>query len=191
VWFVFFVTELFVSGIRAQKKKSSLRFRGDFPQRRESMMKRSLAIVTLVIVALAAPVQMLAQQNSKAEKEVRTVLDGARKAVLKGGVEAAVYFDKYNADDFTLIGPNGAVQTKAENLEGWRSGKTGYQKMDFSDVKVRIYGNTAVVTGIVKFLGEQAGVKYNDNQYRFTRVFVRQGGIWKHVLLQNTRITQQ
>ena len=33
-------------------------------------MKRRLAIVTLVILALAIPVQMLAQQNSKAEKEV-------------------------------------------------------------------------------------------------------------------------
>ena len=154
-------------------------------------MKRSSAIVTVVILALVVPASMLAQQNSKAEKEkeVRAVLDEVQKAVLKGGVEAAAFFDKYNADDFTLIGPNGAVQTKAANLEGFRSGKTGYQKMDFSDVKVRIYGNTAVVTGIVKFIGEQAGVKYTGDQYRFTRVFVRQGGIWKHVLLQNTRIT--
>jgi ketosteroid isomerase-like protein len=153
-------------------------------------MKPRFLIIAFLVLALAVPATMLAQQ-SKAEKEVLAVMDKAQKAVLKGGVEAAAFFDKYNADDFTLIGPNGAVQTKAENLEGWRSGKTGYQKMDFSDVKVRIYGNTAVVTGIVKFLGEQAGVKYTDNQYRFTRVFVRQGGIWKHVLIQNTRITQQ
>jgi len=154
-------------------------------------MKPRFVIAMLVVLAVAVPASMLAQQNSKAEKEVRAVLDEIQKAVLKGGVEAAAFFDKYNADDFTLIGPNGAVQTKAENLEGFRSGKTGYQKMDFSDVKVRIYGNTAVVTGIVKFIGEQAGVNYTGNQYRFTRVFVRQGGIWKHVLLQNTRITQQ
>jgi len=152
-------------------------------------MKPRFVIAMLVVLAVAVPASMLAQQNSKAEKEVRAVLDEIQKAVLKGGVEAAAFFDKYNADDFTLIGPNGAVQTKAENLEGFRSGKTGYQKMDFSDVKVRIYGNTAVVTGIVKFIGEQAGVKYTGNQYRFTRVFVRQGGIWKHVLIQNTRIT--
>ena len=152
-------------------------------------MKPRFVIAMLVVLAVAVPASMLAQQNSKAEKEVRAVLDEIQKAVLKGGVEAAAFFDKYNADDFTLIGPNGAVQTKAENLEGFRSGKTGYQKMDFSDVKVRIYGNTAVVTGIVKFIGEQAGVNYTGNQYRFTRVFVRQGGIWKHVLIQNTRIT--
>jgi ketosteroid isomerase-like protein len=153
-------------------------------------MKPRFVIIVLLVIGLAIPSLMLAQQ-SKAEKEVLAVMDEAQKAVLKGGVEAATFFDKYNADDFTLIGPNGAVQTKAQNLEGWRSGKTGYQKMDFSDLKVRIYGNTAVVTGTVKFLGEQAGVKYTDNQYRFTRVFLRQDGIWKHVLIQNTRITQQ
>ena len=153
-------------------------------------MKLRFLIVVLLVLALAVPATMLSQQSTTAkEKEVRAVIDEIQKGVLKGGVEAAATLDKYNADDFTLIGPNGAVQTKAENLEGFRSGKTGYQKMDFSDVKVRIYGNTAVVTGIVKFIGEQAGVNYTGNQYRFTRVFVRQDGIWKHVLIQNTRIT--
>ena len=151
-------------------------------------MKPRIMIAVLLVVALTVPASMLAQQ-SKAEKEVLAVIDAIQKGVLKGGAEAAATFDKYNADDFTLIQGNGAVLTKAETVEGWRSGKSRYQKMDFSDVKVRIYGNTAVVTGIVKFIGEQAGVKYTGNQYRFTRVFVRQGGIWKHVLIQNTRIT--
>ena len=89
-------------------------------------MKRRLAIVTLVILALAIPVQMLAQQNSKAEKEVRAVIDEIQKAVLKGGADAAATFDKYNADDFTLIQGNGAVSTKAETVEGYRSGKSRY-----------------------------------------------------------------
>ena len=155
-------------------------------------MKPRFVIVVLLVIALALPATMLAQgSKAEKEKEVRAVLDEVHKAVLKGGVEAAAFFDKYNADDFTLIQGNGSVLTKAETSEGYRSGKTGFQKMDLSDVKVRIYGNTAVVTGIVKFIGEQAGVNYTGNQYRFTRIFVRQGGIWKHVLLQNTRITQQ
>jgi hypothetical protein len=62
--------------------------------------------------------------------------------------------------------------------------------MDLSDVKVRIYGNTAVVTGIVKYVGEQAGVKSTGNPARFTRVLVKRDGIWKQVLGQNTRIAE-
>ena len=155
-------------------------------------MKPRFMIVIVIILALAVPAMMLAQGGrAEKEKEVRAVIDEFQKAVLKGGVEAAATLDKYNADDFTLIQVNGAVQTKAENLEGFRSGKTGFQKMDLSDVKVRIYGNTAVVTGIEKYIGEQAGVKSTGNPARFTRVLVKRDGIWKQLLNQNTRITQQ
>jgi hypothetical protein len=132
----------------------------------------------------------LCSGETEAEKEVCAVIDEIQKAVLKGGAEAASTFDKYNADDFTLIQGNGAVLTKAENLEGFRSAKAGFQKMDLSDVKVRIYGNTAVVTGIVKYVGEQAGVKSTGNPARFTRVLVKRDGIWKQVLGQNTRIAE-
>ena len=128
--------------------------------------------------------------SGEAEKEVCAVIDEIQKAVLKGGAEAAATFDKYNADEFTLIQGTGAVLTKAENLEGFRSAKAGFQKMDLSDVKVRIYGNTAVVTGIVNYVGEQAGVKSTGNPARFTRVLVKRDGIWKQVLGQNTRIAE-
>jgi ketosteroid isomerase-like protein len=155
-------------------------------------MKSRSMIVTLLILALAVPATMLAQSSkAEKEKEVRAVLNEIQKAVLKGGVEAAATLDKYNADDFTLIQGNGAVQTKAQNLEGYRSGKTGFQKMDLSDVKVRVYGNTAVVTGIERYIGEQAGVKSTDKPARFTRVLVKRDGTWKQVLKQSTNITQQ
>ncbi len=58
------------------------------------MMKRSLAIVMLVVFALAIPASMLAQQ-SKAEKEVRATLEQFRQANLKGGAEGAAIFAKY------------------------------------------------------------------------------------------------
>jgi ketosteroid isomerase-like protein len=155
-------------------------------------MKPRFVIAVLLVIALAAPASMLAQQSKAAkEKEVRAVFDEIQKGVLKGGVEAAATLDKYNADDFTLIQGNGSVLTKAETSEGYRSGKTGFQKMDLSDVKVRIYGNTAVVTGIVTYIGEQAGSKSTGIPARFTRVFVKRDGNWKQVLNQSTRITQQ
>jgi ketosteroid isomerase-like protein len=153
-------------------------------------MKLRFLIVVLLVLALAVPATMLSQQSTTAkEKEVRAVIDEIQKGVLKGGVEAAATLDKYNADDFTLIQGNGAIQTKAENREGFSSGKAGFQKMDLSDVKVHIYGNTAVVIGIEKYIGEQAGVKSTGNPARFTRVLVKRDGIWKQVLKQSTRIT--
>ena len=155
-------------------------------------MKTRFVIAVLLILALAVPATMLAQGSKAAkEKEVRAVIDEIQKNILKGGVDAAATLDKYNTDDFTLIQGNGAVLTKAETSDGYRSGKSGYQKMDLSDVKVRIYGNTAVVTGIVTYIGELAGLKNTGIPARFTRVFVKWNGAWKQVLNQNTRITQQ
>jgi ketosteroid isomerase-like protein len=155
------------------------------------MMKRSLAIVTLVILALAVPTLMLAQQNSKAEKEVRAVLDELTQANLKGGTEGAAIFDKYLAVDVTRIPANGAIYNKAEVLDDFRTGKQTVRTYDLSDVKIHIYGNTAVVTGILNNVG--AGPLAGDSemksrQFRFTRVFVKRGGTWQNVLYQSTLI---
>jgi hypothetical protein len=91
------------------------------------MMKRSLAIVTFVIFALAVPVSMLAQQNSKAEKEIGAATEELRQAYLKGGAEAAAVLDKYYADDYTGVRGDGKVLTKAQELEAYKSGVIKYQ----------------------------------------------------------------
>src|ERR1035441_8858752 len=102
-------------------------------------MKPRLAIVTLVVLALAVPASMLAQQNSKAEKEVRAVLDELTQANLKGGAEAASIFDKYYEDNFVRILSDGKVRTKADTLDGFRSESVKFESFSISDVKIRLY----------------------------------------------------
>jgi ketosteroid isomerase-like protein len=153
------------------------------------MTKRSLAIVTLVILALTVPPSMLAQQNSKAEKEVRAVLDELTQANLKGGAEAATIMDKYLADDMVRIPSNGSIFTKADMVDGFKTGKIKVEQMDLSDVKIHMYGNTAVVTGVISAKSTVIDASYN-NKNRFSRVFVKRGGVWQSVLYQNTPIKQ-
>jgi len=153
-------------------------------------MKRSLAIVALVILALAVPVSMLAQQNSKAEKEVRAIIDELTAANLKGGPEVVPIFDKYLADDFVRIPPSGAIYTKADMLDGWKTGKIKVQSAELSDLKIRVYGNTAVVTAISTAKSNVLG-EAMSGQSRYTRVLVKRGGTWKCVLYQNTTIAKQ
>jgi len=151
-------------------------------------MKPRLVIIMLLVPALAVPASMLAQQNSKAEKEVLAVVTELQQATMKDPAAAAASFAKYLADDFTLVMANGTVLTKPVIMEGWKSGATKYQKFDLSDLKIRIYGNTAVVTGVVTNVGTQADLKSIGKPARFTRVLVKRDGIWKCVSLQNTRI---
>jgi hypothetical protein len=152
-------------------------------------MKPRFVIAMLLVLALAVPVQMLAQQNSKAEKEVRAVLDTLIQANVKGGTEAATIVDKYIADDFIRIPPNGAVYTKAEIIDGFKSGKIKVEAASLADVKIHIYGRTAVATGILRSEAAMMGAA-DTGQSRWTRVLVKQNGIWKSVLFQNTRITE-
>lgn len=56
-----------------------------------------------------------------------------------------------------------------------------------SDLTVRIYGDTAVVTGSSSQKGQENGKDYSGD-YRFTRVYVKQGEAWKTVALQATLI---
>jgi hypothetical protein len=152
-------------------------------------MKPRFLIAVLLVIALIVPAWMLAQQNSKAEKEIRAVLDELREANLKGGAEGAAILDKYLADDVVRIPPNGALYTKAELLDGFRTGKIKVEAQDNSDIKIHIYGNTAVVSGLAKrkssFMGSEI-----TGQDRWTRVFVKRNGVWKNVLYQQTKTAQ-
>jgi len=156
-------------------------------------MKARFVILMFLVFAMAVPASMLAQQNSKAEKDIQSTLAQLREANLKGGAEGAAIFDKYLAEDFVRIPSDGAVYTKADTLDAFRTGKQHAESHDLSKVKIRIYGNTAVATGVLtsKSAGPLAGGNtLETRRSRFTRVFVKKGGVWQNVLYQTTKIAE-
>lgn len=126
---------------------------------------------------------MLAQ-NGNAEQEVRATLNQMIDADLK---EDAVTLAPMLTDDFTIIRDNGMVRNKAEVLQGVQEGSTKFEKFQISDVHVRIYGETAVVTFHEDLKGLRAG-QAMSGEFREVRVFVKSGGKWRAVLGQRTRI---
>lgn len=75
--------------------------------------------------------------------------------------------------------------------DGSTYGKTGYishsaepgvrvEVAEMSDLKVRMHGNTAVVTGAYHERGESSGKRYEYHD-RFTDVWVKGGGKWQVV----------
>src|SRR2546425_2223267 len=104
-------------------------------------MKRLFSVVIVVVLAWAA--SSLLAQGGNAEQEIRAVFDQIKDALLKGDVAA---WGKLMADDYTSIGADGKVLSKAEVGDGIRTSKIKYESIDTSDVKIRVYGDTAVVT---------------------------------------------
>jgi hypothetical protein len=74
----------------------------------------------------------------------------------------------FTSDDFIGIGPSGTMRTKPQVISDFTSGDLKFQSIATSDVRIRIYGSTAVETGISIMIGQDKGkVVPGDN--RLTR----------------------
>jgi ketosteroid isomerase-like protein len=123
------------------------------------------------------------------EQEINRLEKGMQDGMLKDDM---ALFEKVATDDYLVINPLGVVGTKADALAGSK-----YVKMEsFSadDVKVRVYGDAAVVTGRATVKGQlkTAADAAQDisGQYRYTRVYVKQQGQWRLASFQFAPIRQ-
>jgi ketosteroid isomerase-like protein len=82
--------------------------------------------------------------------------------------------------DYTHYRPRGIVENRAQYLKNRKTGRVEFESLVIDDVKVRRYGDTAVVTyrSNAKGKDQQGAI---DEQRRWTRVFVWQEGRWQLV----------
>lgn len=91
------------------------------------------------------------------------------------------------ADDLTYVHTSARLDTKESLLAGLRAGTTRYLAMDMKDLKVRPYGDTAVVTGTFAARVQVRGQEGNPTP-RVLMVYVKRGGRWQLVAWQTTNI---
>ena len=72
------------------------------------------------------------------------------------------------------------VMNKNESLEFARSGKMKFQTYKTSDIRVRVYGDAAVVTGQLERTRSGNRGEFEED-WRFTKVYVRRSGRWQVV----------
>ena len=100
--------------------------------------------------------------------------------------------------DFTHTSHSGVFKTRAEFMaenkfsdkEDPKTGRTRYDAYDVDDLAIRIYGDTAVVTGRTSPKGRTALGQPISGRYRYLRVWVRGGGQWQCVAFEGTRIAE-
>ena len=148
----------------------------------------------LAAMYLALATMALSQTPPDAGQEIERLEEQARQAALKGD---ASFMEKYAALDYVAIMANGRSHNKAEEIQSRQSGGLTYQTIEVRELKIRIYGDTAVCNSLasVKLTVQEKGYKtyYNkeySGDYRFTRVWVKQGGDWKLVSFQSTRASE-
>jgi ketosteroid isomerase-like protein len=94
------------------------------------------------------------------------------------------------ADDWIIIDPDGGIIDKARFLGVIKSGVLSHELMESADMRVRLYGNTAVVTGLMTTKGKFMG-QYFTSCERATDIFVKKNDRWQCVFTQLTRFTKK
>ena len=141
-------------------------------------MKRSLTIGSLLLLATVSAHQ---QPQSQSERGVVEAIRKVDRERIQAQVNAdAVALDRIYADDFIGIGPSGTLRTKKDVLSDFKSGSLKFQSITTDDVRIRVYGNAAVETGLSTMKGQDAE-KVVPEENRFTRVWIREGGQWRLV----------
>lgn len=92
-------------------------------------------------------------------------------------------------DDWSVIDPAGRVLNKAQVLEEAKSGERKLLTGTIDEVKVKEFGEVAVVTGRTTAVGSYQGSSISV-RLRFTDVCVKRGDDWQVVASQGTLIPQ-
>src|SRR6476660_629335 len=144
-------------------------------------MNRMLAIAAIIV---AIGPLAVGQTKSARRTQTEIIMDGIRRLDqerIQAQIHAdAAALDRIYADDFIGIGPSGTVRTKPQVLVDFTSHDLNFQSITTDEVRIRVYGNTAVETGRSTMVGQDKGkVVPRDN--RFTRVCIRREGRWRLV----------
>jgi hypothetical protein len=139
----------------------------------------------LVITVLAVTMPLLAfgqaankKSSSKAVEEIMKIED---QWVQSRATKDPTVTKDLLSDDFLGATVTGQAMNKQQHIDGITAGTLFAGKAEMMDRKVRIYGDTAVSTGVV------TGVVGVDKS-RYLRVFVKRNNKWRLVAAQGIRI---
>jgi hypothetical protein len=139
--------------------------------------------LSTIAVALALSVPCLTTAQSVEQQLKKLEIEWADAEVKK---DVAV-LDRLLADDFTLTTTFGKVVTKAQAVADVKSGEDATSSYAYSDVKVRVYGDTAVVTYVEKSKETYKG-RDNSGTSRWTDTWVKRGSSWQCVASHGSKV---
>lgn len=115
--------------------------------------------------------------------EVRAAAEGWTTAAVK---QDAPGLDRFLADDLQYAHSGGQLENKAQYIKAVTTGPPRYESFALSDVTVRRYGQTAVLTAYVdvKMVGR------DSFRVRTLQVYTRPKGLWQMAAHQSTRIAR-
>ncbi|NUM77860.1 nuclear transport factor 2 family protein [candidate division KSB1 bacterium] len=158
-------------------------------------------IILFAIVAFMPSSAGLAQMRGQApsesspnEQEVRDAFTQFSDAFVKADT---IVLRSLLADDYVHTNADGGVLDKTRWLafaktrhEDLQSGRVRIDTYRNDDLRIRVYGNTAVVTGRNTTIGVRDGQAWKMN-LRFTNVWVKREGRWQRAAFHDSNAMTQ
>lgn len=138
------------------------------------MRIRTLLILALVL-PLALPIALAAQDKSDAASTVRMLEEKWTESYKQRHIDILA---SLLADDFVITVEDGSVYSKAGYITHSADPSVRVDVAELSDLKVRMHGNMAVVTGAYREKGQSNGKRYEYHD-RLTDVWMKIGGNWQ------------
>jgi ketosteroid isomerase-like protein len=151
------------------------------------MPRRFIAHICFLSLVFSVAVLAVAKQpKGDSDAAISRTLQAVEQAWLNAEKNHdAAAFEKLVADDWIAISPYGKSQTKADRAAEIKT--ADITSATLGDMKVRVFGDTAVVTGTDDEITMKDGTKSVDH-YVWTDVFVKRNGRWLGVASQTTQI---
>ncbi len=143
-------------------------------------MKRIIIAVSLAVLVFAAVSRSQTPAQTKTgtpEQELLDLFEEWMNAEVKGDM---AFIDRLLTEDWAVTDPVGNVWTKTQFLEGRKSGEGVVISFELDNMKARIYGDAAVVTGRMTAKQVFQG-KDISGQYQCTDTLIKNAGRWQCV----------
>jgi ketosteroid isomerase-like protein len=151
-------------------------------------MKLLSTVSAMLVVLLATSAIAFGQSGSDLDVHQLEGLEQTwNQAHLAGDANA---LDRLWADDLEVDVPRMAPMTKEVALTFAKSGRMSFSRYVTSDIHIRVHGDMAVVTGRLQRTRTISGKELSDD-WRFTKVYVRQDRQWRVVSFHASESTSQ
>lgn len=135
-----------------------------------------------VLLASAAQITAPAPQ-SEAGREIARLTEEYEDGIRR---RDATVHERLFAEDYTYTPGNGNFMKRADHMAFTKSGVTAVSALITEDRLIRVYGDTAVVTGRWVFTGSRGDQAATAQRIRFLLVWAKRGGRWQIVAEQRT-----
>jgi ketosteroid isomerase-like protein len=140
-------------------------------------MKRTLVLCLIGFVLLSGAAWSQAQSSGGTEKAVAALEEQWLQSQKTNNPDLVA---PLVADKFIGTGADGKVTNRAQLLADAKASK--YDSMEYEDVKVTVFGDTAIATGASKVKGTDESGKPMDAHVRWTDTWVKMpSGKWQCV----------